>query len=164
MSTVARSGEPTGEPTASPRFVNRKDAMAHPLVFAALPPPQAQPISAETAAARAYGSHQSAGRLRAVQDALRALHALGIVTGSAHTDQWVQRVRGPSEDDEVVLAALDDSLRAQHDVIASVWPEATADQATAVVDSLRRLRVFGFAERVSSGHGPMRWRRTKAVR
>jgi hypothetical protein len=65
---------------------------------------------------------------------------------------------------EVVLAALDDSLRAQHDVIASVWPEATADQATAVVDSLRRLRVFGFAERVSSGHGPMRWRRTKAVR
>lgn len=139
------------------------DLDALPRIFAALPAPQAAPVTAETVTTRVYGPAQVETRLHAVRCALRSLRLLGLVVGSRTTDQWTQRVRAPSEDDELVLAALDATVRPEHDVIASVWPEATADQATAVADSLRRLRVLGLAERVPAGQSAMRWRRTKAV-
>lgn len=129
-------------------------------VFAVLPPPQGVPASAEHVAAQVYGAARTADRLHAIHCALRSLCALGLAVGSRTTDKWTRRVRGPSEDDQVVLAALGDDPLAEPEIIAAVWRAATADQAAAVLDALRRLRVFGLAERVPPNKGrPLRWRK-----
>lgn len=126
-------------------------------VFCAMPPPMAAPVGAQAIAERVYGTAHTEARVHAVRCALRRLREYGLVVGSRTVDQWTQRVRGPSEDDLLVLAALDERPRTETEVIAEVWPDATAEQASGVMDSLRRLWVLRRAERRRNYHGPMHW-------
>lgn len=170
--TAPKASAPPMVPATRPRkaaeepvvYVGRKGLDPHslPRVFAALPPPQAVPVTALCVAEKVYGADVAQVRRRAVLAALRSLRILGVVVGSQVTDLWTKRVRGPSEDDEVVLAALSAKPVTEDVVIQTVWPTATADQAAAVVDSLHRLYAMGLAYRVRPGNRmfpmSMRWR------